>query len=643
MLESVSGRHARASLGQWERVVALVLFCVLCASAALGLFAGLSIWVFIAAVAAPWWLVAARRIGVIAAAAAVSVGWWAVVLFGLMASAAIGLPLSISVPVLFGAIGVAGCVLCARPARRVVRLAPRRAYLGALLGPAVWLGAAGTVRALTGLPSVVFSMSGDAANSIVFARSITAAGGIVIGANPNPLPFALLAVSSTWPHHGISTGALAVDLYSYANAWIFTVAVSCALSGLAAAAWVPARRPGLIAASSAVGSLVPLLWLVGGLQIQYGSFDALSVIPIASAAWLAFATARRSPVVAMCVLLVASIEALASWGPLVLLPVGFALALAARSRRDVRTIRGIRVAALIVALGVLALYAVLVTTRSLGMSGVGAGSALTSPGSTYPLSWYVPLLLVGGAAAVLSLVGNRLLRFGFAITVASLGLGLGVLLFLNRNSPSLWMYYPQKYLWLATAIVLIIGVSVAATALSALHLGRPQLIAFAAAAAVVVLAIDGVSQGVIEQSRATQPGAPLAASPSALQLVLADRANTLNGAPVDAQVLDAIAAHGVPAAPTLYWQSGLQARQEAAIDAWMLQMMWANEQSRLALHNLAYTVDTSQLSQLCSILTTAGAPVTVVTADPAALAPQITAGCHLPGSAYRVTGTAGAL
>src|SRR5690606_17830442 len=148
-----------------------------------------------------------------------------------------------------------------------------------------------------------------------------------------------------------ATELLHHDAIGMADVWNAALLASALLA--AAIAWVALRgmatwQRALVA--SAVG-LVPWTWLLAGHAMEFGFVNAPIAFALLLACWLAWSDAPRSPDTAMVALSGLAVGLLATWAPLVVVPLVLGIWLLLRTRRE----GGSRLpaASVVVALGVM--------------------------------------------------------------------------------------------------------------------------------------------------------------------------------------------------------------------------------------------------------------------------------------------------
>jgi hypothetical protein len=437
------------------------------------------------ACAVPWLLLVGRRFGhTIGVLSVITVGPLLVLVSFHVSQLLSADPVWVTLVAAIGA-GVGGTVVLA--VRRGVALRPSRAavatWLASCAGLAAWLGTL-LVSPLVGGSIRGWAMFGDAGNNIAISRGMLSGHGYPFTAlQAVPLPNELLSIGMWANRTGTAGQLMAHDLYALAVMGAIAIGATGIAIGAVASSLLPPTRPGLIALVSALGSLASATWFVAGLPLESGYYNVHVVLPFALVSWLAYLRSRQHPVAAALLLAGLTLVIAASWAPLVVVPAGFGLALLLRYRATAQGRR--RLLPSLVILGAVAVAAIAglalpAATRTdfLGL--------LASPGHGFPST--IPVLLIGALGAVL--LATRAERGGVLTLALAALAGLGVLIAVNADAAEPWMpYYPAKYTWLVTVVVVAVLLAVAVRRLATTR--APLLGPVAAASALVLVATLG--------------------------------------------------------------------------------------------------------------------------------------------------------
>ncbi len=573
------------------------------------------IFVVFAIGSVPWLLALSKRFGLMIAVPGTAAAGILLAMAVLLLTHAARLDIAVSETLAalgFAAIGSAvirrtpGAVR--RPGRHAVAL-----WVSPILGALGWIGTQVAAQVVPGAARLSWAMNGDGFNNLFYAHAILNAHGLVLGnsQNPVPLPASLLALVLA-PGRSLlaARDLLGHDLASLTLVWTLILAATCIVTGAVVASAIPPRYPRAVAVASALGSLLPLTWYVAGLPIQWGYFNAHVILPLMLGAWLVFLASRRFPVAALVVLSAITTLTLASWAPLVLVPGSLGLAILVRDWARIRVVRGSAV--LWLALGaaqVLAWLGIVSVPTFLSQ-----GAALDAPGHGFPSAWpALPFLLVALLAVAVAVRRTTSLPV-LPGTIAVVGAALAasaVLLLLDSSQDDPWSaYYPTKLAWLLSVFLIILTVSLAATAVVAAVPGRRTTVAGVAGVTVLVLVLaaamplDGWSQTVLRQPTVRiLTGSIWHTGDRAAQKILS--------------LTD-------PSDTGILWQSADP--DEAMIDFWVMVTRGGSLSGNPDLRGIAFvayrsyratgTYNDSDVATLCAILTLMKPTPTVHTANP---------------------------
>ncbi len=418
----------------------------------------------------PWAFMLRGRIGGVGAVATVTLAVPALVMALMFGAQATGMPLGASVVGLVVLTGVAGWVMCVRApgVGRGPRAVPWAHVWPAATGAGVAAATFLLALVVPGASRLAWAMLGDSASQFTEVRLIFAAGGVAPPplVNPVPLTPALVAATGAPGRTASDPGALFLhDLSAYASTWAALIVASCLLAGMVAHGVVSrsSRLTGWAARFAVTGtSLLPLGWFWTGYPIKFGFINAHVAYVVVLATVAAYLGLVRKPWLGLALQLLAAVLLILTWSPLAVFPAVLGVAHMAVVLRGWRELAA-RVRVGTVA-GVLAGVAVAVP---FGLPLVrDARSSLTIAGGLAEF----PKPMLAGAAAVLlagiALTPMRRDRIGLGLA----GIGIGALvgqvaiLALAGQLTGPWSYYPHKYAWLATAVVLTVAVPVVLTA-----------------------------------------------------------------------------------------------------------------------------------------------------------------------------------
>lgn len=380
------------------------------------------------------------------------------------------LPNTLAWSLLACALGVFATI---RPASRA--LADRRSALLALAasaGALLLVGALALAQVLPGALKLVWAMNGDAVHAMGFARRMLVDGGIDPASTPQvtPLPFAMAAANLEGGRAALPRELLLEhDVARTAQVWVFVIVLSCLLAGCIIARAAAAAPLRWAAPVVAVASTAMLSWYVIGVQFQFGFMNSAFAVTLLLVGWLVFSAGAFRPVVVLAGLFVAALALLAVWSPLIVCLVGLGLVVLLRDGRSLLRARPWK----LVVVGLLAVlllgYAATVTLPGF----LDQSSALGSDGG-FPAIGPASIIVIT-ALAVLScaLVAQRHGQrdaAGLIAVIVGFGVGLGYLLLQRQGAVFGWGYYPAKFAW-TTSILLIVVITAFAVRLLAFSTG----------------------------------------------------------------------------------------------------------------------------------------------------------------------------
>lgn len=306
-------------------------------------------------------------------------------------------------------------------------------------------------RWLSDSPKLAWMMRNDNTWNLVSSRFLVEDGGLDPSSHRNPAPLAneVVALFAAPGRSAVGRGdLLAHDLHRASEALLLMVGATSLLAGLLVASAFPASRVWSRAVLGLVAAVIPWTWSLAGLVFVYGFWNSLPAASLILAAWVAWTSSERRPVVSSGVLAIVGTGLLAAWAPLVLLPAGLGLAVVVWRRRAHLDLRGVALVAWVTPLAVLLAYLVLVTRSDI----TAASDALAAEGlfpaygeNLPPVFWFVPL----GVLLVLSVWSSVRLDLVGTVVVGLAG-AIGILYLMHQRAGSAggpWGYYPQKFGW----------------------------------------------------------------------------------------------------------------------------------------------------------------------------------------------------
>lgn len=570
----------------------------------LALFGG-SMFVLIAVAAAPAFLLVVERSGSATALAAflAALTWSTLAVFS--AAPALGVPPI--VPVLVASL-IGGTLCATRIRRRGISLRRNdcRGLVFAAVGGAIWCSVIMIAALLPNGTPVSWSMYGDAANNVMFARSIVEDGGIAFGPGQNPVPLtsALIALFML-PTATFGPGSVQTQIFALAQMWSFGIGTACVMCG-ALLLSLARRNTTLAWISVALASLLPLSWLMLAGSLELGFVNLHLTIAVVIASLVVLVPSGRDVTMRIVTLSLLLTSAMALWSPIASVPAAGLVVVLATDRRVVRTLRGLRLVLVCAAILQAVVFFVLLPLPSLLSQGealaIATGAVLRFPSGL--------LVVVAVVAIVLGLSYARATRSwnGIRVLIATLvggSSGLAVLLWARRNEDTIWSYYQLKMLWIMIAILFIIAVAFG-LALAASMRGRSVM------RACVLLGTLLLVLGVGERSGAIERDYRLNVQMRSDPLTRVVTGNFFIDGEGD-RVFDRVVDLADAESRTLLWGTGDP--DEAAIMFWIIQMA-SSGVGGAELRTHAYYRDLESIEQACAIRELMGPPVAVETRDP---------------------------
>ncbi len=490
-----------------------------------------------------------------------------------------------------------------------------------------WLGVAAStgavlVIATTALAQVIpgalrlaWAMNADAINVMGFARRMLADHGIsqVSTPQPTPLPFAMVASNLAGGRAWLAQSAvLEHDVARLAQVWVFVIAIACLLAGAIVARLAVGIRRRLAVPIVALVSCAGLTWYIVGVQFQFGFVNSAFAIALLLAAWLAYLAGEARPLSSLAALFLAATAILAVWSPLVVVVAALGATVLFSKLAHLRrySLRLWLVAAL-AALVFLAYLALVTVPQAL------AESVYLSADGGFPPIGPASIVVIVSVTAVLACVVGRFTSLaheaiGSLTMMASFGIGLGYLLLQRTNASNPWGYYPAKFAWTVSILLLVIAMGFAVSLLAA-HPPRSRwdggIVVLAACLFVSMLWSPGGAQRPLAQ----------------LPLLGIVQGNAFGLSNTLADTVFALSGNG----KSVVWRT---VQGDFWPNYWLLQIDIAHPATN-PVGPYAQHVGVFSVKEMCAVVTLFGNGAVVYTSDPAAEA-ELAATCS--GTEYRV-------
>lgn len=461
-------------------------------------------------------------------------------------------------------------------------------------------------------------LANDAVWNTMAAQFIVADGGIDPAVHPNPAP-STAALAAVWmlPGRDAAAQLLRHDVTREAQLVLLMTLAAATLAGLVAARAIPTRHGVLRAVAGAGAGGFVLGWYVLGFTAELGFLNAPIAVLVLLAAWVCWSDVERSPLAAGAGLLLAATLLLATWAPLVVVPLALGVAGLFVAGRRLLVRRGPAWSVVGVAAAGFVLYVVFVTLADLRST----GGALAADGAAPPVEPRDVAAVVGVVLAVTLLVllrtPPRPLRhqaIGALVVLVSAAFGGGYLV-LQRLGQGLgwWGYYPAKFAWLVCVLLLVVvGGMLLAAAARLRSVRRSALLAVASVALLAVVAAGSLPVGGVRRV------------PAAIAIATDSR---FDASALVAERLFVLA----DAEPTIAARLSADPAEDGLLNSWLLQAH--SQHSDDPIREFAYGLDPGDVGDVCDAIITWGGGVRVVTHDPA-LGEELGARC--PDAGYEV-------
>ncbi len=514
----------------------------------------------------------------------------------------VGWSLTAGAVALFVVASASGIIVLARTVE--VRLPRPTQALGAGIALTV-LSAAVAFVVLRAAPGADYewAMHNDAVWNVVTTRFMITDGGLDVATHPNSSPLTAMAMATAADvgRAGLPVSELfSHDVSRFGTFWLLAGALSCSVAGLVGYRAAAASKPLVRCAAASVAAVIPSTWFVYGVATGFGFYNATIAVIILCASWMLWLGSRESALVTVLALNAAAVALLATWAPLAILPFTLMLAVFWQTGRGggpgQRATPGERVRLVLAATIPVPLYAATVTLPDLGRD----GAALSVEGAFIPFLPVHILTIAIVAVTVVCLValctGEGHEARGLFIVLAAATPALAYLLYQRRDAISLWGYYPAKFAWFVSILLLVITATTLmriSPSLGFRRLSAPSSLALALMLPLSLMAHipppDGWRTAITPVSIAFGWGS---AAPS-------DRAHVLFG----------VAEAGVPTL-TLHYAD---AATDQFANAWLLQL--ESQRSSDPIRNFSYFLKPGDEEHACEAIMVWDREVRVVTSD----------------------------
>lgn len=455
------------------------------------------------------------------------------------------------------------------------------------------------VQSVNGPFNAYWAMNNDAVWNTVSTRFLIQDGGVDINVHPNasPLTAGILA-AATSPGRELtpSSTLLAHDVSLQGQTWSAVVILSAVVAGIIASTSLNKKNP-FLRILGIVGSMaLPLSWFYSGYAVQFGFYNASLATLILLTVWIVWGNHHLDPTLSFLVLCLGSIAILATWAPLVLVPGFLGVFLLVR---EWKTIMGTPRRYFISLFGALALvgYALFFTLRDL----LREGGALSVDGGIFNFQ-PVQFALIIVSAVIMSIVVSHSRKqndqfIGTASVVIAGIIGTGFLAYQRQGSESLWGYYPVKFAWLISTLLIVVLFVGLLSLVSDFSLSSFMKITYVFASGGFVVLLMSLSGTPSLSTLITPVG--IAVDPSS-----ATRSDFL-------RELSKLSSENEK---TMVVNFGATSQEDLSYNNWLLQI--DSQSSQDPIRWFSYFLDGTDLSMVCEASTVWGDNVTIHTRNP---------------------------
>lgn len=317
---------------------------------------------------------------------------------------------------------------------------------------------------LSSVPHISFAMNGDAVWNTVTARFVVEDGGIVSARHPNPAPLtAELLASIDAPGRSLvpNQDLLLHDVVRQAQLWFVLLGVSSVLIMVLVAQCIRGASKRLTQIIALLSGLLPYTWFFSGFSFFFGFYNATIAILVLLAGWHAWLRAKTHPLLSLSLLSAASVILLATWAPLVVITGSLLVTLFIRQGLSYWFKRSLTRVLILLSAGLIPLtYFALFSLADFRRE----GPALSVDGGIFELSPYL-LVVLPLLIALFTLMRwqekySQQSFWGALSIVIGGGIALGYLVWQRKETGQLWGYYPMKFSWLVSTLLILVLLTV---------------------------------------------------------------------------------------------------------------------------------------------------------------------------------------
>lgn len=363
-----------------------------------------------------------------------------------------------------------GWYLILRPVSLTVKLfvSPRRNAAAVALVSFLLLA---SIIWTKGDASFAWAMREDSVWNTVTARFMLSDNGFDSAIHPHssPLTAALMAGVMSFGRGRLpGTALLQADMAHVGELWLILTCILSITFLLIGSKLIPFEKKKTQFVFAILCSVYPWTWLLSGWAFQLGYLNATVSLVVLSAAWIVWINSNSAPAFSSILLSLTVLSQLATWAPLALIPIGLLILhlwkqFGKLKLAQLSITQPTRIIAGIISLVLVGVYLLIVSSSDLTRE----KTALSFDGGMFNFRVW-SFLVAACALIIMSLYLRRYFSQlnsiieGSIVIVLSTSLGLGYLILQRKDSANLWGYYPAKMGWIATTLIVIIAISLAA-------------------------------------------------------------------------------------------------------------------------------------------------------------------------------------
>ena len=461
------------------------------------------------------------------------------------------------------------------------------------------VGALMLFMVVTGSRFMAWATNSDAVWTLVQARTLFADNGMIRDSliNPAPLTGTLIASAFRFDQNSSeSADLLAHEITMAGQLWLLVIIVTALLVGHLVNESMQVSGSVFRWIGTLGSALLMFTWYFAGYATQFGFYNASIALCVLLSTWAVWNSVALKPGTQSLLLSGATLAMLATWAPLALAPAFLTAFHSFRQRRAIIAHRNETVKTL-TGFGVLAAYIMGIAIPDL----IKTGSALGADGGMIDIK-PIHALIVGSltlvAIAALAKIENSydsLLVVGYQVLLIAFALGIGYLMLQRLDVQTQWGYYAAKFAWLATSLVLVIGLQAFGRLLGQLRSKSVRAVSIVGGSAVLLVAL-------------LLPGFP---NPNVVFAPLTNIAyDEQTGRNSKVNVVSKLASYGQK---NIAFGLSTAPSRDGELNLWLLQLNAMEESDPFQIRSYSYHTDGADATLTCGAIQVWGENVTVHT------------------------------